>query len=82
MIIRGMKIRLPQLQDDNKKAKKLRSKRLLKGWKDIKQVFHYQGLPYIPKVIFLELINKHYDNFFVSYFGIKKTRELIARKYY
>ena len=39
-----MKIRLLELQDDDKKAKKLNSKRLLKGWEDIEEVFHYQGL--------------------------------------
>ena len=32
----GMKMRLPKLQDDNKKAKKLRLKRLSKNWKNIK----------------------------------------------
>ena len=40
-----MKIRLSELQDNNKEAKKLNSKRLPKGLKDIKKVFYYQGLP-------------------------------------
>ncbi len=30
-----MKMRFPKLQDNNKEVKKLRAKKLLKGWKDI-----------------------------------------------
>ncbi len=81
--IEGIKMRLPELQDDDTKAKKLRLEQvLLKGWEDIEQVLYYQGLPYIPKVIYLELISRHHDNPLVSHFGIEKTQELIARKYY
>ncbi len=73
---------LPKLQDDDKEVMKLRSKRLPEGWKDIKQVFHYQGLLYVPKVIRSELINRHHDEPLTDHFGIEKTCELIARKYY
>ncbi len=45
-------------------------------------MLHYQSFLYIPKVIYLELISRHHDNPLVGHFGIKKTRELIARKYY
>ncbi len=75
-------MRLLELQDDDKEAIKLRSKRLSEGWKDIKPVFHYQGLLYVPKVICSELINRHHDNPLASHFGIEKTCKLIARKYY
>ena len=34
---------------------------------------HHQGLSYVPKIIRIKL---------TSHFGIEKTRELIARKYY
>ena len=50
-------MRLPKLQNDNKKAKKLRLEELLKGWKDIEEVFYQQDLRYIPKVIYAKLIN-------------------------
>ena len=66
-------MRLSELQDDDKKAKKLRSERLSESWEDIEQVFYYQGLSYIPKVICLELTSRYYDNSFVSYFSIEKT---------
>lgn len=37
------------LQDIDKKAQKLRSERLLKGWKDINEVLYHLGLLYILK---------------------------------
>lgn len=75
-----MRTRLPELQDDNKEAKKLRSKRLLEVWEDIKEVLHYQSLLYIPKVIYSELISRHHDNLFAGHFDIEKIREPIAKK--
>ncbi len=73
---------LPELQDDDKEAMKLRSKGLPKGWEDIEQVLHYQGLPDVSKVICSELIIRDHDDPLAGYFGIEKTRKLIARKYY
>ncbi len=75
-------MRLPELQDDDKEAMKLRSEGLLEGWEDIEQVLYYQGLPYVPKVIHSELISRHHDDPLAGHFGIEKTRELIVRKYY
>ena len=77
-----MKIRFLKLQDNDNKAKKLRLERLPEGWNNIKEVLHHQNLPYIPKVIRLELINWHYENLLIGYFNIRKTLKLIARKYY
>ncbi len=45
-------------------------------------MLHYQGLPYVPKVICSELISRHHDDPLAGHFGIEKTCELIARKYY
>ncbi len=78
----GMKMRLPELQDDDKEAMKLRSEGLPEGWEDIEQVLYYQSLPYVPKVIRSELICRHHDDPVAGHFGIEKTRELIAKKYY
>ena len=69
-----MRMKLPELYDDDKGAKTLRSKGLPEGWKDIEQMLHFQGLSYVPKVIHSELINRHYNNPFAGYFGIKKTQ--------
>ncbi len=80
--IGGRRMKLSELQDDDKQAIKLRSEGLPEGWKDIEQVLHYQGLPYVPKVICLELINKHHNEPLAGHFGIEKTRELITRNYY
>lgn len=41
MNIEAMRIRLPELQNENKKTKKLGAKRLPEGWKDIEEVLHY-----------------------------------------
>ena len=60
----------------------MRSERLLEDWIDIEQVLHLQGLSYVSKVICAELISKHHDDHLAGYFGIEKTQELIARKYY
>ncbi len=80
--IGGMRMRLPELQDDDKEAMKLRSERLSEGWEDIKQLLHYQGLLYVSKVIRSELISRHHNDPLAGHFGIEKTRKLIARKYY
>ncbi len=61
---------------------KLRSEGLSESWEDIEQVLYYKGLPYIPKIIRPELISRHHDDPLAGHFGIKKTCELIARKYY
>ncbi len=71
--IGGMRMRLPELQDDDTEAMKLRSQGLSAGWEDIEQVLHYQGLPYVPKLIRSELISRHYDDPLAGHFGIEKT---------
>ncbi len=45
-------------------------------------VLCHQGLLYVPKIVTIELISKYHDDLLASHFGIDKTRELIARKYY
>ena len=77
-----MKMRLSELQDNDKKAMKLRLEGLLESWENIEQVLYYQGLPYVLKVICSKLINRHHDNPLVGHFGIEKTCKLVAKKYY
>ena len=45
-------------------------------------MLHHQGLSYVPEIIRTELISRHHNNPLADHFGIEKTRELIARKYY
>ena len=75
-------MRFPELQDDYKEIKKLRLKELPKVWEDVKKMLYYQGFPYVSKVIYSKLINRYHNNHFVDDFSIKKTQELIAKKYY
>lgn len=37
---------------------------------------------YAPKIIQTKLINQYHNNFFVDYFDVNKTKELIDQKYY
>ena len=45
-------------------------------------MLYYQSLPYVPKIIWTELISKHYDNPLAGYFSIEKIRKLVVQKYY
>ena len=80
--IGALRLWLPDLQGNNNQAKKLRAAELTEGWEDIKEVLQYGGLLYIPEIIQLEMISWHHDNPLAGHFGIDKTQELIARKYY
>ena len=75
-------MRLQELQDRNKHVCKLRAGQLAKDWQDINGVLHHQALFYVLEIIRAELISRHYDDLLASHFGIKKTRELVAQKYY
>ena len=50
------------------------------GYKDIDGVLHHQGLLFVPEAIQMELISRYYDDPLAGHFGIKKIRELLARK--
>ena len=80
--IKDINLRLPKLQDNDKKAKVLRAGRLPKGWEEVEGVLQYQGLPYVPEIICYKVISRHHNNLLTRYFGIDKTRELVSRKYY
>ena len=77
-----MRLRLSDLQSNNNQVRKLWAADLPEEWKDIERVLQYGGLPYIPEIIWLKLISWHHNDPLAGYFGIDKTRELIAKKYY
>ncbi len=60
----------------------MRSEGLPKDSEDIEEVLHYESFSYVPKVIHSELISKHHNNLLAGHFDIKKTQELIVKKYY
>ena len=43
---------------------------------------HHLDLSYIPEIIQTELISRHHNDLLASHFGMKKTWELLPRKYY
>ena len=74
-----MRLRLQELQEIDSEAQELWTKN---GYQDIDGVLHHQGLPFVPDAIRMELISRHHDDSLAGHFGIEKTRELLARKYY
>lgn len=76
-----MKLRLPELQESNSKIKKIK-KDLHKSWQDIEDVFYYQSFSYITKIIYPKIISYHHNNWLAGHFGIKKSRELVAKEYF
>ena len=79
--IGGMKLRLAELQELDEEAQKIRAEGLDR-YKNVNGVLHHQNLPFVPEIIWTELISRHHDNLLAGHFGIDKTRELIGRKYY
>ena len=77
-----MKLRIVKLQAEDGQARKIRAEKLGGNWEDSDRILHHQGLLYVPEIIRTELISRHYDNPLAGHFSIKKTRELVTRKYY
>ena len=45
-------------------------------------MLHHQRLSFMPMAIWIKLISRHHDNPLAGHFGIEKTRELLAQKYF
>ena len=78
-----MRLRLPELQENNKETKLFRGfAGLLEDCKDVKGVLQYQKLPYVPAIIRSKMISCHHNDLLAGHFGIDKKRELVGRKNY
>ena len=51
-------------------------------WSEVKEVFHYDGKPYIPKTLQTDLLERNHDDLLASHFRVEKTLELLTCKYY
>ena len=80
--IGGIRMRLVELQAEDSQARKIRAKKLGGNEEDCNRILHHQGLPYVYEIIKTKLISKHHNDPLVGHFGIKKTQELVAKKYY
>ncbi len=80
--IEVLRLRLPELQAEDHETQTIRKQGLKKSWEDVDRVLDWKDIFYVLRVIWTELICRHYDNVLASHFDIKKTRELIVRKYY
>lgn len=76
--IDSLKLKLQNLQETNPKAQK--EKQQLENYEKIDRVLYYQSLSFILKLIRAEIIDWYYNNCLADYFGIKKTRKLVACK--
>ena len=76
-----MRLRLHKRQAEDKQARKTKAEHS-EGGEDLDGVLYHQGLPYVPEIIRTELISRHHNDPLAGHFGIEKTRELVARKYY
>ena len=74
-------LRLQELQETDSEAQELRQQGR-EGYEEVDGVLHHQGLPFVPEAIRIELISRHHDDPLAGHFGIEKTRELLAWKYY
>ena len=50
-------LKLQQLQQADSEAQELRQQKV-KGYKEIDKIFHHQGLPFMPKALWTELIKR------------------------
>ena len=58
--IGGMSLRLAELQESNEEAYKIWAEELKKGldkYVNVDGMLHHQRLPFVPKIIWTELIN-------------------------
>ncbi len=83
VILRGLRLQLPEPQVEDSHAKKVRAgsseEGLKNSWEEnADRVLCYQSLLYIPEIMMTELVSRHHDDPLVGHFGIDKTWELIA----
>ena len=76
-----MTLRLVELPESDKKAQKMRTEDL-NGYEKLDGILYHQGLLFLPKVIWTEIIGRYHDNPLAGHFGIDKTKDLIGQKYY
>ena len=69
--IGGLRLRLPDLQVEDREAWGIRKQGLKYGWKDIEGVLHREHLPYLLEITRTEIISGHHDNPLAGHFGIE-----------
>ena len=78
--INSMRLRLQELQENNRKAQELKQQKA-NGYEKIDEILHHQGLPFVPKAIQTKLISRYYNNLLAAHLSIK-TCKLLAQKYW
>ena len=52
------------------------------SYEEIDEILHHQGLPFVHKAIWIELISHYHNDLLAAHFGIEKTCKLLVWKYY
>lgn len=70
-----MKLQLPELQIEDKLARKIQSKRDQKKSQEKAKsgVLIHSVLPYLLEILQTKIINKHYNDTLASHFDVDKT---------
>lgn len=55
---------------------------MLENWKDQEKILYHHKLLYVLEIMKHKVICRYYNDLLVSYFEIKKIRELVARMYF
>ena len=76
-----MRLQLAELQESDKEAWRIRTEGL-NGYKKLDRVLYYQGLLFVPEVIWTKIIRRHHDDPLARYFGLDKIKDLVGQKYY
>ena len=79
--IGSIRLRLQELQKTDSESQEL-GQQGQRGYKKVDRMLHYWDLSFVPKAIRIELISRHHDNLLAGYFSLKKTRKLLAWKYF
>lgn len=76
-----MSLRLPEMQESKSETREF-AKNLPEDLADVEGLPYHQNLLYVPKIGCSKIISRQHDDPLVGHFGIKKMRNLVARKYF
>lgn len=79
--IRGMRLRLLQMLEDDLETKGFK-KNLPEYWDDMKTVLYFHIFLYVSDITHSTIINCHYNDILLNFFQIEKTRKLLNKKYF
>lgn len=77
-----MSLGLYESQAENQITRKIREPNMTDNSEDINGVLEREDFLYVLEIIGMKLISSYHNNLLTYHFGMNKTGELIAQKYY